>query len=435
MEFKRSGPLLFEGTTNPNEVEVWVEDMEKIFVVMKCNEEEKLRFRVYMLKGPTNHWYRGELRIRQGQEFESWEELMEALFCKYFTRDKMVLFDRKYIDLTLGSITVDEYEMEFDRLSRYAPKLVNDDLSRARHFEGGLQAHIWRGIATLHLTSYAEMGFVGQHTGNEMVIEQPSSLTQQKAGRPKTQGRVNALTQEDAHALNAVVSEVDVVLSRACENYPIIVAGHELLARLHVMSMTDYDVILGMDFLSKFHAVVDCYAKRVVFKIPREAEFISQGNESVSLPRVVREFPNVFPKDLPSLPPDREVEFAIDLGSQVFSKIDLRSRYHQLKIKAGDMSKSTFRTHYGHDEFLVMPFKLTKAGFIVVFIDDILVYSKSLEDHEEHLRIVLGILREKKLFAKFSKCEFWLDRVAFLGYVITKDGNSVVPKKIEAVIE
>ena len=90
MEFKRSGPPPFEGTTNLDEVETWVDEMEKALAVMKCTKEEKLRFNVYMLKGPANHWYKGELRIRQGQEFESWEQLREAFFCKYFTKDKMV---------------------------------------------------------------------------------------------------------------------------------------------------------------------------------------------------------------------------------------------------------------------------------------------------------------------------------------------------------
>ena len=110
-------------------------------------------------------------------------------------------------------------------------------------------------------------------------------------------------------------------------------------------------------------------------------------------------------------------------GAQVFSKIDLRSRSHQLKVKAKDISKTVFRTRYGHYEFLVMSFGLTNTPaafmdlknrvfkpfldqFVVVFIDDILVYSKSKEQHEEHLRIVLQLLREKKLFAKLKRCEF-----------------------------
>ena len=139
-------------------------------------------------------------------------------------------------------------------------------------------------------------------------------------------------------------------------------------------------------------------------------------------------------------------------GAQVFSKIDLRSGYYQLKIKEEDISKTAFRTRYGHYEFLVMPFGLTNApaAFIelmnrifqplldicvIVFIDDILVYSKSNQEHEEHLRNVLSILREKKLYAKFSKCEFWLNEVAFLGHVISGKGISVDPRKIEAVVE
>nr|GFC47189.1 reverse transcriptase [Tanacetum cinerariifolium] len=112
-------------------------------------------------------------------------------------------------------------------------------------------------------------------------------------------------------------------------------------------------------------------------------------------------------------------------GAMHFSKIDLRSGYHQLRLREQDIDKTVFRTRYGHYEFLVMPFGLTNAPavfmdlmnrifhefldkFVIVFIDDILVFSKSKEEHEERLRTVLQTLRQKKLYAKFSKCEFWL---------------------------
>ena len=115
------------------------------------------------------------------------------------------------------------------------------------------------------------------------------------------------------------------------------------------------------------------------------------------------------------------------------------------------MPKTTFRTRYGHYEFLVMPFGLTNAPaafmdlmnrvfkpyldtFVIVFIDDILVYSQSKEEHAEHLRIVLQTLRDKQLYAKFSKCEFWLEEVVFLGHVISAEGVYVDPKKIEAIL-
>ncbi|CAA0840345.1 Uncharacterized mitochondrial protein AtMg00860, partial [Striga hermonthica] len=137
-------------------------------------------------------------------------------------------------------------------------------------------------------------------------------------------------------------------------------------------------------------------------------------------------------------------------GACVFSKIDLRSGYHQLKIKESDIAKTAFRTRYGHYEFVVMPFGLSNAPavfmdlmnrifhpyldqFVIVFIDDILIYSKSQKEHEEHLRVVLKTLRREKLYAKFSKCEFWLQRVSFLGHVITQAGIEVDPSKVSAI--
>ncbi|KAL0536723.1 hypothetical protein IC582_025683 [Cucumis melo] len=137
-------------------------------------------------------------------------------------------------------------------------------------------------------------------------------------------------------------------------------------------------------------------------------------------------------------------------GATVFSKIDLRSGYHQLRIKDSDVPKTTFRSRYGHYEFIVLSFGLTNAPavfmdlmnrvfrefldtFVIVFIDDILIYSKTKAEHEEHLRMVLETLRANKLYAKFSKCEFWLKEVSFLGHVVSKPSVSVDPTKIEAV--
>ncbi|GJY21321.1 putative nucleotidyltransferase, ribonuclease H [Tanacetum coccineum] len=253
---------------------------------------------------------------------------------------------------------------------------------------------------------------------------------------------------------------------------------------------------------------------------------------------IVQEFPDVFPEELPGIPPDRQVEFRIDLilgstpvaktpyrlapsemqelmkqlqelldkafihpssspwgasvlfvkrkdgsmrmcinyqelnkitiknrcplpriddlfdqlqGASFFSKIDLRLGYHQLKIREEDIPKTAFQTRYGHYEFIVMPFGLTNAPTafmdlmnrvcrpmldksVIVFIDDILIYSKSAKDHETHLRQVLSMLKQEKLYAKFSKCEFWLREVQFLGHVINNEGIKVDPAKINAIM-
>jgi hypothetical protein len=138
-------------------------------------------------------------------------------------------------------------------------------------------------------------------------------------------------------------------------------------------------------------------------------------------------------------------------GAKVFSKIDLRSRYHQIKIRSSDIPKIAFSTRYGLYEYLVMSFGLTNAlayfmylmnsvfmqeldKFVVVFIDDILIYSKNPEDHANHLRIILQRLRDHHLYAKFFKYEFWLDTIKFLGHTISSDGISVDPSKVQEVL-
>jgi hypothetical protein len=134
-------------------------------------------------------------------------------------------------------------------------------------------------------------------------------------------------------------------------------------------------------------------------------------------------------------------------GAKVFSKIDLRSSYHQIKIKPSDIPKIAFSARYGLYEYLVMSFGLTNAPayfmylmnsvfmpelnkFVVVFIDDILIYSKTKEDHANHIRVVLQRLRDHRLYAKFLKCEFWLDSVKFLGHTISSEVISVDPTKV-----
>ncbi|GJX29078.1 putative reverse transcriptase domain-containing protein [Tanacetum coccineum] len=215
---------------------------------------------------------------------------------------------------------------------------------------------------------------------------------------------------------------------------------------------------------------------------------------------IVRDFPEVFPEDLQGLPLTRQVEFQIDLvpgaapvarapyrlapsemkelaeqlkelsdkgfirpssspwgapvlflqGSSVYSKIDLRSGYHQLGVQENEIPKTAFRTRYSHYEFQVMPFGLTNAlavfmdlmnqvckpyldKFVIVFIDDILIYSKNKQEHEEHLKLILELLKKEELYAKFSKCEFWIPKVQFFSHVIDSEGIHVDPAKIESI--
>ncbi|GJX12006.1 putative reverse transcriptase domain-containing protein [Tanacetum coccineum] len=248
------------------------------------------------------------------------------------------------------------------------------------------------------------------------------------------------------------------------------IEGHVFDIDLIPFGHGSFDVIIGMDWLSNHKAEIICHEKvvriplldgkvlRVLREKPeekmRQLKSVKAKEKEQEEIVVVRDFPEVFPDDLSGLPPVREIEELNKLtvnnryplprindlfdqlqGSQFFSKIDLRSGYHQLRVHEDDIPKTAFRTRYGHFEFTVMPFGLTNAPavfmdlmnrvcrpyldkFVIVFIDDILIYSKTREEHVEHLRLVLELLKKEKLYAKFSKCEFWLREVQFLGHVI-----------------
>nr|GEV00983.1 putative reverse transcriptase domain-containing protein [Tanacetum cinerariifolium] len=274
--------------------------------------------------------------------------------------------------------------------------------------------------------------------------------------------------------------------------------GHVFDINLIPFGHGSFDMIIGMDWLSKHKDEIVCHKKVVRIPLQKGKVLIVIGERSEEKVRdllsakakeqkqekivVVRNFSKVIPDDLSGLPPTREIEFRIELiprvilvtkspyrlapskmeefldqlkelqdnGSQYFSKIDLRSRYHQLRVHEDDIPKTAFRTRYGYFKFTIMPFGLTKAPtvfidlmnrvcrpyldkFLMVFIDDILIYSKTREEHELHLGLVLELLKKEKLYAKFLKCEFCLREVQFLRHVIKGDGIHVELSKIKAV--
>ncbi|GJX31597.1 putative reverse transcriptase domain-containing protein [Tanacetum coccineum] len=312
--------------------------------------------------------------------------------------------------------------------------------------------------------------------------------------------------------------------------------NHPFNIDLMPVEMGSFEVIIGMDWLSKYHAIIVCDEKLVYVPFGNEIltfhgdgsnnghksrlNIISytktqkyllkvcpiflahlgggwggytkswntlEGEADLKIATNLFKIPKVFPEDLPGIPPTRQVEFQIDLipgaapvarspyrlasskmkentyplpriddlfdqlqGSSVYSKIDLRLGYHQLRVREEDILKTAFRTRYGHYEFQVMPFGLTNAPavfmdlmnqmckpyldkFVIVFIDVIMIYSKSKQKHEEHLKLILELLKKEQLYAKFSKCEFWIPKVQFLGHVIDSQGIHVDPAKIKSI--
>nr|GEU95049.1 putative reverse transcriptase domain-containing protein [Tanacetum cinerariifolium] len=197
-----------------------------------------------------------------------------------------------------------------------------------------------------------------------------------------------------------------------------------------VDELGSFDLIIGMDWLAKYHAVI-VYAEKIVC--------ISFGNDIL-----------IICGDGSSNEHGIDDLFDQLQGSSVYLKIDLRSGYHQLRVREEDILKTAFRTRYRHYEFQVMPFGLTNAPtvfmdlrnrvckpyldkFVIVYIDDILIYLKSKKEHEEHLKLILELLKTEELYTNFSKCEFWIPKVQFLDQVIDSQGIHVDPTKIESI--
>ncbi|GJR73742.1 putative reverse transcriptase domain-containing protein [Tanacetum coccineum] len=257
---------------------------------------------------------------------------------------------------------------------------------------------------------------------------------------------------------------------------------------LMLVELGSFDAIIGMDCNRGYEArlYIIPYSKTKEYMLKgclvflenvntKETEDKSEKKRLEDVP-IIQDFPDVFPKDLLAwapyrLTPSEMKELSEQLkelsdkgfirpssspwgaplqGSSVYSKIDLRLGYHQVRVREEDIPKSAFRTCYDHYEFQVMPFGLTNAPvvfmdlinrvckpyldkFVIIFIDDILIYSKNKKEPEEHLKLILELLKKEELYTKFSKCEFWIPKVQFLGYVIDSKGIHVDPAKIESI--
>nr|GEU37144.1 hypothetical protein [Tanacetum cinerariifolium] len=325
------------------------------------------------------------------------------------------------------------------------------------------------------------------HTRNRC----PKKVKQEEVG--EVYGRAYAFKDVEPKGPNMVTGasyEVDlademvVSTNTVLKGYTLNLVNHVFEIDLMSIKLGTFDVIIvksdkGMSLLE----VISCIKARKYVErgchlyLEHVTENKKKEKQLEDVP-VICDFPKVFPEELPGIPLPRQVEFQINLVSRVvpvacalyrLAPSEMRelsvqlqellekgfirpnsSPYHQLRIKEENIPITTFRTRYGHFEFQVMPFGLTNGHavftelknraykpyldkFIILFIDDILVYFKDEEEHGKHLKIILELLKKERLYAKFSKCDFWLDSVQFLGHVIDRSGVHVDPAKIEAI--
>ncbi|XP_048494494.1 uncharacterized protein LOC125494753 [Beta vulgaris subsp. vulgaris] len=549
-------PPTFVGREDPLLLENWIRDFEKIFTATGTPEAQKVEQATFYLYEDADTWWESVGPIVKAQENFNWEAFKVAIKARFLPGH---IRRQKYNEFRFNqsyNMSVQEYAQKFNEYARFCPTVVPDEGTKAQKFEDELKFDLQTrmgGHKSVNCPKKQAQNGPNANKGSNDNVGGANIIQNFNNNRPSrgnaaqngnhnncpfgsgsgnfgkngsggyTSGRINVMSRVE------VDTDANVVT---------VIAGTKLPADLILFYLKDFDVIFGMDWLAKYKAKIECHNQKISLKEPNgnrisykgiifqpdvkiisalnlqtylrkgypvylcQVRDVSVQNEELAQIPVVKEFPEVFPEELPKMSPVREVNFTIDLtprtgpiskalyrmapaemqelkvqleellgkgelnnatvknkyplpriedlfdqlqGAAVFSRIGLRSGYHQLRIAKEDIPKTAFRTRYGHYEFTVMPFGLTNAPaafmdlinrtfqpyldqFVIIFIDDILVYSRNKEDHEDQLRKVLEILREKQLYAKFSKCEFWLEKCskASCGFVIRDEMGEVI---------
>ena len=519
--------------------------IENVLEAMEITSDTtRIRLAAFQLEGEARVWWRW-VRTSRDLEVMTWAEFQELFMGKYFPETARHAKAQEFLELKQGAMTVMDYVARFTELARFADDYVATDLAKVRRLENRLKLSIRARIVGLRLQDMDSM------VGTTLTIERELGL------------EVETLEESLYVSSPLGIRSRIRMIGRGCE---LEISGTLLTVDLRIMDMSEFDVVLRMDWLTAYRVVIDCERRRVTAYTQDGTPVVFQGDKNdilpqtvyeskcqgqlegwlasltledeerpdLDLPRVACEYVDVFLDELPGLPPHRVVDFGIELhpgtspismtphrmapvelqelrvqlqelldkgfirpstspwgapilfakkkdktlrlcidyrrlnrvtiknryplpkiddlfdqlrGARVYSKIDLRTGYHQLRVRETNIPKTAFRTRYGHYEFTVMPFGLTNVPtafmdlmhrifqpYLDQFVDDILIYSQSEWEHEYHLRIVLQLLRDHQLYAKFSKCEFWLTEVRFLGHVVSASGVSVDPEKVEAVM-
>nr|GEW96686.1 putative reverse transcriptase domain-containing protein [Tanacetum cinerariifolium] len=571
-EFISCQPFYFNGTKGAVRLIRWFERTKSVFSRSNCTKENKVTFATGTLTDDALSWwnaYDQAIRIEQANK-TTWTELKRLLTNKYFPQNEVKKMEDGCYNLIVKGNDLKTYVRRFQELAVLCPNMVPNTEKIMEVFIGGLPQSIEGTVIDSNPQTLGTSGhkckFNDRRSSNNnnypnnrvnntkttvttiatvTMITVSSRIKGQKPSGPDKSFvsislastlNISPITPDTTYDIEMANGNL-VGTNTIIQGCTLTLLNQPFEIDLMPIKLGSFDVIIGMDWLSKYHAKIICDEK--VIHIPIDGEiliircdrsktqlnlisciktkrYISMGcqvfkaqviekkydEKGLEDIPVLREFLEVFPKELPGLPLVRQVEFQIELvlgaapvahrgfirpstspwgapvlfvkkkdgsfmmcidyrelnkltiknhyplpriddlfdqlqGSSIYSKIDLRSGYHQLRVMNEEITKTDFRTRHGHYEFKVMPFGLTNTPavfidlmnrvckpylykFMIVFIDDILIYSRNKEKHANHLRIILELLRKEKLYAKFSKCDFWISVVQFLGHIIEK---------------
>ncbi|GJT27359.1 putative reverse transcriptase domain-containing protein [Tanacetum coccineum] len=421
-----------------------------------------------------------------------WATLKKMMTDKYCPRGEIKKIETEMWNLKVKGTDVVAYNRRFQQLALMCARMFPEEVDKIEKYIVGLPDMILGSVkASKPKTMQEAIEFT-----TELMDEKTHAYAERQAEKKRKYDDLSKNNQNQQHQNKRQTQARPTLQAIVTGNHtpglnlyvPSVITTMKVLVHLGAITAKSFDAIIGMEWLAKYQAVIVCAEK--IVRIPWRNETLiihsdgsNQGNDLSGLPptRIVEFQIDLVPGAAPGAPvlfvkkKDGSFRMCIDYrelskltvknryplpriddlfdqlqGSSVYSKIDLRSGYHQPRVQEEDIPKTAFRTCYSHYKFQVMPFGLTNAPavfmdlmnrvckpyldkFVIVFIDDILIYSKNKQEHEDHLNLILELLKKEELYAKFSKCEFWIPKVQFLGHVIDSEGIHVDPAKIESI--
>ncbi|GJT76201.1 putative reverse transcriptase domain-containing protein [Tanacetum coccineum] len=479
--------MIFKGTKGMVDLTRWIEKIELVFNISGCAIENQVKFATCTLLGTALTWWNGQIRTLGPDAYSmTWELLKKKMTDKYYPQGEI-----KKLEIELWNLKtekVDKYisglpENIYGNVKSARPKTLDETIELANDLmDQKLCTYTKRQSDNKRKVDDSSRNNYG-HQQQPFKRQNVAKVYNMGTGEKKPYGgslpkctkchfHHNGLCTQKCHKCNKVGNFAHDCISSGNTNGANTQKGNRAnpkgngcfecgapghfkrdcpklknkdggngSAQGWVYAVGNAEKRGNASGNPESNVVTGCQTFLAQISAKKE-EDKSEGKKLKDI-SIVRDLPKVFPEDLSGLPPARLVEFQINLipGAAPVARAPVREQ---------DIPKTVFRTRYGHYEFQIMPFGLTNAPavfmdlmnrvwkpyldkFVIVFIDDILIYSKDKKEHEEHLKAILELFKKEKLYAKYSKCKFRIPKVQFLGHVIDSKGIHVDPAKIESI--